>query len=76
MTTSIEHQSSDLFDATRYWGSEGSTGEYRPQPIEDEVPRLSGAGLDGFPWQGRCHTMSMFLVCKLVTSALSTPGNS
>lgn len=52
MTTSIEHQSSDLFDATRYWGSEGSTGEYRPQPIEDEVPRLSGAGLDGVSLAG------------------------
>ncbi|MFY9262623.1 MAG: pyruvate formate lyase-activating protein [Actinomycetaceae bacterium] len=35
------------FDAERYWSSEGSTGEYRPEPLEDEVPRVSGAGLSG-----------------------------
>ncbi len=27
--------------------TEGSTGEYRPEPLEIEVPRLGGAGLDG-----------------------------
>ncbi|MDY5585329.1 MAG: pyruvate formate-lyase-activating protein [Arcanobacterium sp.] len=27
--------------------SEGSTGEYRPEPLEIDVPRLGGAGLDG-----------------------------
>lgn len=35
------------FDATQYWESEGSTGEYRPLPLEEEVPRLAGAGLSG-----------------------------
>lgn len=29
------------------WESEGSTGEYRPEPLEIEVPRLQGAGLAG-----------------------------
>ncbi|SDU82716.1 pyruvate formate-lyase-activating protein [Arcanobacterium phocae] len=52
MTTSTAHHSAEEFDATRYWGSEGTTGEYRPQPIEDEVPRLSGAGLDGVSLAG------------------------
>ncbi|OKL45993.1 pyruvate formate-lyase 1-activating enzyme [Boudabousia liubingyangii] len=33
------------FDATRY--SDGSTGEYRPQPLDYEVPRLKGAGTAG-----------------------------
>lgn len=40
-----------VFDASRYWG-EGSTGEYRPEPLEDEVPRLSGAGLAGITLAG------------------------
>ncbi|MDO5026075.1 MAG: pyruvate formate-lyase-activating protein [Trueperella sp.] len=35
------------FDATQYWESEGSTGEYRPLPLEQEVPRLADAGLSG-----------------------------
>lgn len=39
-------------DASRYWASEGSTGEYRPQPLEDEVPRLTGAGLAGVSTMG------------------------
>lgn len=29
------------------FSSEGSTGEYRPEPAEIEVPRLDGAGIDG-----------------------------
>lgn len=29
------------------FSSEGSTGEYRPEPSEIEVPRLGGAGIDG-----------------------------
>lgn len=29
------------------WKSEGSTGEYRPEPAEIEVPRVAGAGLVG-----------------------------
>ncbi|MDR6939184.1 pyruvate formate-lyase-activating protein [Arcanobacterium hippocoleae] len=29
------------------FSSEGSTGEYRPEPSEIEVPRLDGAGIDG-----------------------------
>ncbi|MDP9806858.1 pyruvate formate lyase activating enzyme [Trueperella bonasi] len=34
-------------DARRYFAGEGSTGEYRPEPLEYEVPREAGAGLDG-----------------------------
>ncbi len=34
-------------DARRYLAGEGSTGEYRPEPLEYEVPREAGAGLDG-----------------------------
>ncbi|VEI12753.1 pyruvate formate-lyase-activating protein [Trueperella bialowiezensis] len=34
-------------DARTYFASEGSTGEYRPEPLEFEVPRETGAGLDG-----------------------------
>lgn len=34
-------------DARRYFAGEGSTGEYRPEPLEFEVPREAGAGLDG-----------------------------
>ncbi|MDO4665890.1 MAG: pyruvate formate-lyase-activating protein [Actinomycetaceae bacterium] len=29
------------------WVSEGSTGQYRPLPLEVEVPRMKGAGLAG-----------------------------
>ncbi|ADI66617.1 pyruvate formate-lyase-activating protein [Mobiluncus curtisii] len=29
------------------FGTEGSTGEYRPEPSEIEVPRVRGKGLDG-----------------------------
>lgn len=32
--------------------SEGSTGEYRPEPAEIEVPRLTGAGLAGITEAG------------------------
>lgn len=34
-------------DARRYFAGDGSTGEYRPVPLEHEVPREVGAGLDG-----------------------------
>lgn len=37
----------EAFDARQYLVSEGSTGEYRPEPLEEEVPRVSGAGVDG-----------------------------
>lgn len=40
------------FDASRYWASEGSTGEYRPEPLEEQVPRLTGAGLAGIALAG------------------------
>lgn len=30
-----------------FWQTEGLTGEYRPEPLEEEVPRVSGAGLQG-----------------------------
>lgn len=39
-------------DAQRYWASEGTTGEYRPEPLEDAVPRVSGAGLSGVSLAG------------------------
>ncbi|OKL49959.1 pyruvate formate-lyase-activating protein [Boudabousia marimammalium] len=35
----------ERFDATRY--ADGSTGEYRPAPLDYEVPRLQGAGTAG-----------------------------
>ena len=34
------------------FSSEGSTGEYRPEPAEIEVPRLKGAGLAGVAGAG------------------------
>ncbi|MDP9800391.1 pyruvate formate lyase activating enzyme [Arcanobacterium wilhelmae] len=40
------------FDARVYFGSEGSTGEYRPDPLDYEVPRLSGAGTAGIEAAG------------------------
>lgn len=43
-----EHQ----LDASKYWASEGTTGEYRPEPLENEVPRLTGAGLSGVSLAG------------------------
>ena len=33
------------FDATRY--ADGSTGEYKPAPLDYEVPRITGAGTAG-----------------------------
>lgn len=51
MTTSVEQSAREggqqpCFDASRYW-AEGSTGEYRAEPLEESVPRVSGAGLSG-----------------------------
>lgn len=35
-------------DARKYFQEgEGSTGEYAPAPLEDEIPRVAGKGLDG-----------------------------
>ncbi|MFP7697031.1 pyruvate formate-lyase-activating protein [Trueperella sp. LYQ143] len=40
------------FDARSYLTGEGSTGEYRPAPLEEEIPRLSGAGISGIASAG------------------------
>ncbi|MFC5369534.1 pyruvate formate-lyase-activating protein [Arcanobacterium bovis] len=43
--------------------TEGSTGEYRPEPLEIEVPRLGGAGLSGVTFAGHMsHTEQMMAV--------------
>lgn len=42
MTPTLERARVDTI-----FGTEGSTGEYRPEPLEIEVPRVQGAGLDG-----------------------------
>lgn len=35
--------------ATSFIPGDGTTGEYRPEPLEDAVPRMRGTGLAGMP---------------------------
>ncbi|MDO5719941.1 MAG: pyruvate formate-lyase-activating protein [Actinomycetaceae bacterium] len=36
-------------EATSFAPGDGTTGEYRPEPLEDAVPRMRGTGLAGMP---------------------------